>query len=436
MKVSQYIQTVVRIKSLNSCLVFKSIPFVRVVSFLILLAFGVTAMKAQLPAVGKRPATVPPGYLITPFGYFHPTCVNHLSKGDAVLKDEGMIRHANGSYDALPACVHPHYNAKGEASPGASVEGEPPAIGHSWIEDESIGTSNSSYGELTADWQVPMTPTSNDGQTLYFFPGMADYNYDVGIIQPVLGWNADYSGAWGIASWSYVNPGSGSTYESLPMAVNSGDRINGTIVSTCSAGTVTCGSWNIVTTDVTSGQSTTLSQTSNQQQTFNLAFGGVLEVYSVTRCGDYPPDAAVTFSNVALYDYNFSLISSPGWYFDNYYSSLTPQCNYGAQATEQQVVLSYGVSAPGFSLQGGTYCSIFGGIQHCHTVGYTVTITDGNASASIYYTMDGSTPTTSSTPYTGPVAIATNTTFNAIAVLGSSQSAVTTYLAIPSGGPE
>jgi hypothetical protein len=54
-----------------------------------------------------------------------------------------------------------------------------------------------------------------------------------------------------------------------------------------------------------------------------------------------------------------------------------------------------------------------------------VTISDTTAGASIYYTTDGSTPTTSSTKYTGPVAISTTTTLSAIANDSGGSSSVT-----------
>jgi hypothetical protein len=59
----------------------------------------------------------------------------------------------------------------------------------------------------------------------------------------------------------------------------------------------------------------------------------------------------------------------------------------------------------------------------------TVTINDSNPSAAIYYTIDGSTPTASSTMYQGPFTVSSTTTVNAIAVVvGETQSDVASAL--------
>jgi hypothetical protein len=62
-------------------------------------------------------------------------------------------------------------------------------------------------------------------------------------------------------------------------------------------------------------------------------------------------------------------------------------------------------SAPTFSLAAGTY-----------TADQSVTINSGTAGAKIYYTLDGTAPTTSSAVYSGPLSISSTTTLKAIAV--------------------
>ena len=72
------------------------------------------------------------------------------------------------------------------------------------------------------------------------------------------------------------------------------------------------------------------------------------------------------------------------------------------------------VSTPTFTPPAGTYTSA-----------QSVTISDGTVGATIYYTTDGTTPTASSTPYTGPITVSATETLEAIAVKsGDTNSAV------------
>jgi hypothetical protein len=305
---------------------------------LILLVTGLTAAQGVRPAGAKRPAGVPEDYVITPFGYFHPSCVKQLGNGDVLLQDERAIQHVDGSRDATSACGYPHFSAAGQVLDEDAAAFKTPAISHAWVEDSSV-TTTSSYGELTANWTVPPAPTSDDGQTVFFFPGMEDYKDVVTIIQPVLGWNSDFSAAWGIASWNCCT--TGTVYESTPVSVKSGDEIHGTMKSSCAGGSLSCSTWNITTQDVTTKKSTTLSRSSSQGQTFNWAFGGALEVYSIAQCSDYPPNGSLTFSDLVLYTAAFKVIANPGWSVSNLSAGLTPQCNYGGKATGTQVTLTY-----------------------------------------------------------------------------------------------
>jgi hypothetical protein len=83
------------------------------------------------------------------------------------------------------------------------------------------------------------------------------------------------------------------------------------------------------------------------------------------------------------------------------------------------------VATPSISPVTGTYA----GTQD-------VTITDATAGSTIYYTTDGTVPTSSSTVYTGPIPIAVSSTVNAIAVLaGASSGVASSTLTITSALP-
>ncbi len=76
-----------------------------------------------------------------------------------------------------------------------------------------------------------------------------------------------------------------------------------------------------------------------------------------------------------------------------------------ASATYTLTIAAQPTPTPAFSPASGSFSS-----------SQTVTISDTLAGATIYYTTDGSAPTTSSTQYTSPLTVSTTTTVNAIAV--------------------
>ncbi len=360
---------------------FSSVPsgFAGAVAF-ILFAVPAGMLHAQAATKPIHPAGVPDNFVVTPFGYFHPSCILHLAEGDTLQKDQFSVLHADGSVRSFSSCAYPHYTASGKAIDANAATVESPTI-NGWVESASVTTS-SAYGELVGTWTVPPAPTANNSQVVYFFTGMEDINDVITIIQPVLGWNMDGTGgrAWSIASWNCCV--SGITSESSPVGVSTGDTIEGTIRSTCGAGQLVCSSWNITTYDETSAKSTSLTGSSSDGQTFNWAFGGVLEAYNIAQCSDYPPNGSLTFSNLALDNDNFQLISAPAWSATYWASGATPQCDYNVTTTATSVTLQYGVpqaAAPTTSVtvtQGPDTCGnqLSGFNEPCYLT-YTATVT-------------------------------------------------------------
>jgi N-acetylneuraminic acid mutarotase len=82
----------------------------------------------------------------------------------------------------------------------------------------------------------------------------------------------------------------------------------------------------------------------------------------------------------------------------------------GGHAVSSIASAAYAINLPAaatpmFSVPGGTY-----------TAAQTVTISDATSNATIYFTTDGTTPSASSTVYTGPITVSTTETIEAVAV--------------------
>jgi len=108
----------------------------------------------------------------------------------------------------------------------------------------------------------------------------------------------------------------------------------------------------------------------------------------------------------------------------------TGDANSGVASATYTINLAGAVPTPTFSPAAGTYTSA-----------QSVTISDSITKATIYYTTDGSTPTASSTAYTGAITVSSTQTIQAIALDlgdGYSNSAITSaaYTILPAGSPD
>lgn len=289
-------------------------------------------------SLATAPNEAPSDYVITPFGYFHRSCVIPLSAGDHLRKD-GVVKRASGALEKLAPCTHPDYLKSGRMM-ALAENAPPPHVEHDWV--ASASQTIQPLQQISASWTVPRAPTNAGAQVLYFFPGIEPPSYTL-IVQPVLGW---MSGNWSISSWACCFDGhvSYSTF----VNVNVGDTINGiTSGSNCSAASGVCSTWTTTTTDATTGQSTTFvadpSDGMGVTSPMTWAVSGAMEVYKIDTCDQYSPDQMITFRSVAL-----AAVSGP-LSLGAWQTSVTPEdpdCNFNVSATVNSASILKPVPAP------------------------------------------------------------------------------------------
>src|ERR1017187_6193397 len=168
---------------------------------------------------------------------------------------------------------------------------------------------------------------------------------------------------------------------------------------------------------VTQGNSTTFAVTVQSLGGFNS--GVLLEVLNLPTgyaSAGFSPGSTVTppanGSTTATLTVGTNTSTAAGA------ASMTVRASSSGRTTQTQgislTVNPAATATPTFSQGGGTYSST-----------QSVTISDSTSGATIYYTTNGATPTTSSTRYTSPISVTSSIVIQAIATAsGHSQSAV------------
>lgn len=296
------------------------------------------------------------GYIATPAGWFHESCVHEIPNG-ARVNATGNVTRADGTRFQIPACAHSSVSTV--PKPGAESVLLPPTD-NGWVEYGFTNLNAGTYHALTGRWKVPpdLPSGSYSGtQVFYSFPGLQNGTY---IIQPVIqyGYNGLFGGSyWTAASWR-CNSGSDCLH-GTPINVSPGDSVYGTVTgSGCAGGACT---WSIVTVDVTKG--TRSAWTITDADNYNWATGGAVEVYGLGACNQYP-DTGVFYRGDSLWN-STGALQSPNWSTE-IQPGISPSCGFNVGTTTYTVSdlynqppppppLTTGISGPSVVTTKGTY---------------------------------------------------------------------------------
>ena len=155
--------------------------------------------------------------------------------------------------------------------------------------------------------------------------------------------------------------------------------------------------------------------------------GGTYNWALAVRLADTTPNAAIYYTTngsaptAASTKYNGGVITVRKTTTINAIA-MAPALSNSAVATATYIIDETAAAPPAFSVAPGTYTTV-----------QTVRLLDATKGAVIYYTLDGTTPTTSSATYTGPLTVGESITINAIAAatgLALSPVSTATYVII------
>jgi hypothetical protein len=298
---------------------------------------------------------IPDGYVATPEGLYHRSCVIEIPDG-AVLRYDGVVIPKKGAKYKVPmTCSYPvlHSASNTRAAKQAPIQG--PTISSNAVANPTLSgfLEEAAFQpahhllQVTADWRVPTAPIVFAQQAYFNFPGLAAAGSY--ILQPVVQFGVSGAGGgpyWSMTAWKCGLDGGPCFHYGALKKVNSGDLIHGTVVGSNCIGSI-C-HWLIGAVDQTTG--TSFSQAVIDSQYYVQGEGGDVEVKNTSSCSQIPVNG-VTYTNIAFVDENSTHLTPS--FAHIYGDTASLPCGYLIASTLTTVQDFHNASSDTVSANGG-----------------------------------------------------------------------------------
>lgn len=285
------------------------------------------------------------GYVVTPAGRYHRSCVHELPMGAQVTKD-GEVRTPNGVINRLARCAFPIYRVPR----GLQRQIETPTVNgyveraYAWAPDSGYEYATG-YTGMSASWRVPQAPAtaySAPHKVYYAFPGLEPADFS-NILQPVIqyGNNGAFGGAyWVMSVWTCGSTGWGCAHGNV-VRIAAGDSIDASITrGAYYSGGAGAFDWILSMRDVTANTSSGFTWGMSAATLYNYGIGGAVEVYNLTTCNEFPA-VGPTFQSVKMHDGALNWWGPvPVTWYQSVQSNPTPNCGFGVTTGPETVAIA------------------------------------------------------------------------------------------------
>jgi hypothetical protein len=234
------------------------------------------------------------GYLVTPGGFFHESCIHTHS--------ETNIDLSTLDDDLKAPCPHPKIGFQELETIDFQTNEASSNLGFqyysNWIAYSGY-THEEELGFMTSTWKVPGSPPSLTPllTTLFFFNGLEEELHNTScIIQPVLSYG--FSGCGGWDDWrvtAFVVSDAGRAHCGSMYAVKTGDVIRGNMTR------LDTGDW-VTTAEVLSANPVKVSSITSKPKGLLRFACLTMEGIRIYSCGAFPNDGKLDFYDVEVRD--------------------------------------------------------------------------------------------------------------------------------------